>query len=370
MDYSDLHLHLEGSLSIDDIRILSWLDREADSDLPYEDEEIMKLLTMEVPQSTSRNSLDYVLSGVASPSSKGVGNYNKCFNLPISLLQTEENLSYAIDELAKRLKKKGVSYAEVRFAPQLHTKRGLTQMAVVEAVLNGYTRRLDFTGEEKHSPTRLKLMRYENATGINLGLDEEAEYPHIRFILSLMRGNMRDPKLYEMNMETVEIARHYMSENNFLIAGLDLAGTDGIYPLDDYIDFFGMARKYRIPFTMHACDSVGTDSIWDALRFEAKRIGHGISVVEDGRLMSELAERGTVLELCPTRDLKTGAVESLDRYPIRLLMQYGIKVTINSDSMTILGTDVVNEFETLKHKLLLTTDEEMKLLKNAEDGRL
>ena len=370
MEYSDLHLHLDGSLSLDEIKMLSWLDREADSELPDDDDDIMKLISMGTQKDESRSSLDYALSGVAGPSAKAINNYHKCFNLPLSLLQTEENLSYAVDELAKRLKRNGVSYAEVRFTPQLHTKRGLSQMSVVEAVLEGYTRRLDFTGDDKYSPTRLKLMRYENATGINLGLDEPAEYPHIRFILGLVRGNMRDSKLYEMNMETVEIARHYMSENNFLIAGLDLAGAEGIYPDEDYVDFFGLARKHRIPFTIHAGDSAGTESIWNALKMGAKRIGHGISVVEDSRLMNELAERGTILELSPTRDLMLGAVQNLDRYPLRLLMQYGIKVTINSDSMTVLGTDVVREIDLLKQNLALTEDEIQKLLKNAEEGRL
>ena len=343
MEYTDLHLHLEGSQSSEDLKLLSWLDSEAEIELPYDDDEVDRLLNYK-----NSNHL----------------------SLPISLLQTEENLKFAIDALAKRLKSRNISYAEIRITPQYHTKRGMTQMSVVESILDGYTERLDFTGEDMSSPLKLKLMKYENATGIDLGLNTRPEYPHIRFILSLIRGNMRDPKLYEMNMETVEIARHFMSDNNYLIAGLDLEGAEGVYPIDDYMDFIGAARKYHIPFTIHAGENGDPKGIWDAIRIGASRIGHGITAVKDSRLMSELAERGTVLELCPSAELMSGAVETMDKYPLRLLMQYGIKATINSDYMVALNTDVANEFDILKRELMLSDSEIQTLMKNAEEAHL
>ena len=355
MGYTDLHLHFDGSLPLETVKVLSWLDREADIELPYEDTDILKCLQYDADKDASEKTLK---------------NYLKCFDLPLSLLQTEDNIRFAIREVAKDLKKRGVDYAEIRFAPQLHTRRGLSQMAVVESILQGYTDRLDFTDSDKKSISRLRLMEYENATGIDLGLNSRPEYPHIRFILCLMRGNMRDKKKYEMNMETVEVARHFMSEGNSLIAGIDLAGDEAGYPTEDYVDFFGVARKHRIPFTIHAGEARGAESIWQALRMGAKRIGHGIAAAKDEKLMQRLSESGTVLEMCPTSNLQTGAVSDISRYPLRLFLQYGIKVTINSDNMTVSGTDVGKEFEFLRKELMLSDEEERQLRKNAEEGHL
>ena len=353
MGYTDLHLHLDGSLSPDAVKYLNWMDENAGVELPYDDNTLWKMLSI----------ADDIYG-----SNKSLNEYLKRFDLPLSLLQTEENISYAVMDIASNLKKIGVDYAEIRFAPQLHTKRGLTQLKVVEAVIDGYNRRLDF-GDDESQLTK-KLIEYYNYTGIDMGVSKEREYPHLRFILCLMRGNMSDPRLYDMNMETVEVARHLMSEGNDLIAGLDLAGAEGLYPTSDYTDFFGKARRHRIPFTIHAGEAAGPESIWEALEMGATRIGHGIAAAEDEILMQELAKKGTVIEMCPTSNLQTGAVKDMSKYPLRLFLLHNMKVTVNSDNMTVSGTNVRKEFDLLKREIYLSEEEEKILMQNAKEGRL
>ncbi|MBO4864428.1 MAG: adenosine deaminase [Eubacterium sp.] len=353
MGYTDLHLHLDGSLSPEAIRLLSWMDEAADVELPYDDDDLWKMLSI-ADDSYGKN--------------KSLNEYLKRFDLPLQLLQTEENLSYAIMDIASNLKKIGVDYAEIRFAPQLHTRRGMTQLKAVEAVIEGYNRRLDFGDDDSILTKKLKV--YENLTGIDMGVSKEREYPHLRFILCLMRGSNKDSKIYDMNMETVEIARHLMNDGNSLIAGLDLAGAEGLYPTEDYKDFFGIARRYHIPFTIHAGEAAGPESIWEALEMGASRIGHGIAAAEDEYLMQELAKRGTIIEMCPTSNLQTGAVKDMSKYPLRLFLLHNMKVTVNSDNMTVSGTNVVREFDLLKREMYLSDEEIKTLMKNAEEGRL
>ena len=365
MGYTDLHLHLDGSLSMDAVKFLAWMDEASGIELPYDDEDLWAALSVNKERLAAHLGFDE-----AENRKRTLNDYLKKFELPLSLLQTEDSLSLAIIDIARRLKEVGVDYAEIRFAPQLHTRRGLTQLQVVEAVLNGYMSRLDFSGDNRDTPLVKKMIEYENMTNIDMGIDNSGGFPHLRFILCLMRGSSRNPKQYEMNMETVEVARHLMNEGNSLIAGIDLAGAEGLYPTNEYRDFFGLARKYRIPFTIHAGEAAGPESIWEALELGAKRIGHGIAAAKDEELMQELARRKIVLEMCPTSNLQTGAVTDMSKYPLRLFLLYDMKVTVNSDNMTVSGTNVKKEFEFLKKEIGLSEDEEKTLMKNAEEGHL
>ncbi len=314
MGYTDLHLHLEGSVSPETKKALMYMDNVVQEGRPGED------ITMQ-------------------------------------LLQTEENLGYATVELAKELTAAGVDYAEIRITPQLHTTRGLSQYQVVEAVLNGYLKRLDFSRSV-----------YDDLRSEGHSI-ELPKFPHIRFILCLMRGKMNSD-LYDRNMETVDIARYYMNENNYLIAGLDLMGDEAKYPTGEYGDFFGIARKHHIPFTIHAGENAGPESIWEALEMGASRIGHGLAAQSDDRLMQRLADKGVVLELCPSSNIKSGVVENLDHYPLRFFLQYGIRVTINSDNMTLADTNVAKEFELLEREMCLSDGEKRLLMQTAEEAHL
>lgn len=311
----DLHLHLDGSLSEDTIRKLAKRENVA---LPAETAEgLRSCLTVE-------------------PGCESLNEYLKCFDLPLAVLQTEENLSLAAYELGRELAKKGLRYAEIRFAPQFHTRKGLTQEEAVKAVLSG-------------------LHKAEKET-------EEAEEGQEGFALRGILCCMRGKEVHEANKETVRIASRYLDGG---VVAADLAGAEAVYPTGDFAEEFRYARSLGVPVTIHAGEAAGPESIWKALEMGAVRIGHGVRAVEDDKLMEELARRGTVLEMCPTSNLQTKAVRSLSEYPLREYLNRGIKVTVNSDNMTVSDTWVGKEFALLSREYGLTEEEAGKLLANA-----
>ena len=143
--------------------------------------------------------------------------------------------------IANRIQTQGVIYAEFRFAPQLHTQRGMTQEDVILAAIEGTKK------------TKLR----------------------VNLILCLYRGN--EEKKIEDNKETLEIAKKYLNQG---IVAIDLVGSESEYKTEDYKDYFLKAREYGIPFTIHAGEADGPESIRHAIEFGAKRIGHGTKAFE------------------------------------------------------------------------------------------
>ncbi len=308
----DLHLHLDGSLPAETILKLAGKDR------------------IELPSDTAEGLRPYLTARIDCES---LNEYLKCFELPLAVLQTAENLRIAAYDLGKELEKRGLEYAEVRFAPQLHGEKGLTQTEAVQAALTGFRQ-----AEE------------ESRGGIG-----------IRAILCCMRGD----RTHAANMETVRTAAKYLGKG---VAAADLAGAEGLYPTRDFEEEFTLAGSLGVPFTIHAGEADGPESIRAALKFGAARIGHGVRAIEDGELMEELAGRGTILEMCPTSNLQTKAVKRLSDYPLREYLRRGIKATVNSDNMTVSDTWVGREFGLLFREYALTEEEACQLRKNAEEA--
>ncbi len=304
----DLHLHLDGSLSPETILKLAQRDG------------------IELPADTPQGLRPFL---TAKRDCESLNEYLKCFDLPLAVLQSVENLSLAAYELGMKLSQKGLCYGEIRFAPQLHRQKGMTQAEAVEAVISGLSR------AAKEGNLCLKA------------------------ILCCMRGT----GVHDANMETVKTAARFLGKG---VAAVDLAGAEALYPTRDYEEEFRLARSLSLPFTIHAGEADGPESIWTALHMGALRIGHGVRAVTDHKLMDELAKRGCVLEMCPTSNLQTKAVTGLSEYPLREYLNRGIKVTVNSDNMTVSDTWVGKEFALLSQEYGLTEDEAKKLLENAK----
>lgn len=303
----DLHVHLDGSLSFDMVRKLAKLQNMKQ----YEDEEMISKM-------------------VAPKDCSDLNDYLTKFDYPLELLQTKEALELSVFELLKLQQMQGLSYSEIRFAPQLHLKNGLTQTEVVEAVLNG---RRKFQTE------------YEMNSGI---------------ILCCMRG--AEDKL---NYETVEMAGEYKDQGVVL---LDLAGAEALYPTKNYKELFRYAESLKVPYTIHAGEADGPESIWYALEFGARRIGHGVRCIEDRALMRRLAKDQIPLELCPTSNLNTKIFDRIEDYPIPMLIDAGIKCTINTDNMTVSDTTLSRELELIQQTFHLSIEEMEGLDKNAKES--
>ncbi|MBE6693565.1 MAG: adenosine deaminase [Ruminococcaceae bacterium] len=294
----DLHLHLDGSLSADCVRQLGQMQE------------------IDVPDG---DVLDRMLS--VSEGCRDLNEYLEKFDFPLSLLQTEEAIAYAVQSLEDRLLDEGVMYAEIRFAPQLHTRRGLTQEQVVRAAIYGNSR----------SPLRASL------------------------ILCCMR--MGDNKAE--NLESIRLAAKYLGCG---VCAADLAGAEALFENARFEEEFSLARQLCLPFTLHAGEASGADSVRTALEMGARRIGHGVRSLEDGEVVKSLVEREILLELCPTSNLNTNMFENLSQYPLRELMAAGVRVSINTDNTAVSRTSIRREWDCVISQFSLTAQEVKKIL--------
>lgn len=306
--FIDLHLHLDGAITVEIAKELAKLQGIT---LPTKDDkELSRLLT--VPEDCT--SLNDFLS---------------CFALPDSLMQTEIGLREAVRLVMDDALSQGVVYAELRFAPQLHTSGGMTQEQAVLAALDGLKR-----------------------TALQGNL-----------ILCCMRGE----DTADANDETLELAKKYLVEDGGVVA-IDLAGAEALFPTKDYSALFARAKEYGVPFTIHAGEADGADSVRTAITFGASRIGHGVRCYEDAALLELVIERGIPLEMCPTSNRQTHAVENMEDYPLMDYLEKGVKVTLNTDDPAIEGTTLAGEYRYMEKTFGLTREQKTLLLKNAVDA--
>ncbi|WP_150538324.1 adenosine deaminase [Actinobacillus vicugnae] len=310
----DLHLHLDGSLSPE--WMIEWATKQQ-IQLPSTDPQ--KLLSfISVPQDCS-----------------DLNQYLGCFELPISLLQTPEALASSVVNLLQRLDKMGLLYVEIRFAPQLHTQQEMNQEQVVLAAIKGLQAGLAQT----------------NLFKANL-------------ILCCMRAADNQAE----NLETIRLAHKYLSQGEAGIVAIDLAGAEGIFPTANFATEFNYANKLGVPFTLHAGEAAGAESVALALNFGASRIGHGVRAIQSETVMHRLIADRTPLEMCPCSNLQTKTVQHLQDYPLRAFLQRDVVATLNSDNMTVSQTNVQHEFHVLQTDYQLTEEEAKQLLLNAVEA--
>ena len=304
----DLHCHLDGSITVEIAKKLAQLQK---IELPAKtDSELLKKLS--VPSDC-----------------RSLNDFLECFGLPLRLLQTKEGITEAVRLVQEDCKAQGLEYLEIRFAPQKHCVNGLSQEEVILAALEGL----------KQSSL------------------------HTNLILCLMRADINQSE----NKETIELAQKYLVKDNGVVA-IDLAGAEALFKTKDFEKEFLIAKQKNIPFTIHAGEADGPESVWDAIKFGAVRIGHGVRVTEDPSLVDYLAEKQITLEMCPTSNRCTKAIDDMSLFPLRQLMEKGVKVTINTDDPAICRTNLKGEFDFVTNKYGIISSEKKQLLLNAVDA--
>src|SRR5690606_22619019 len=124
-----------------------------------------------------------------------------------------------------------------------------------------------------------------------------------------------------------------------------LGGPEIGVPRPQFQPHFDAARAAGLRSVPHAGETTGPQTVWDAVRLlGAERIGHGTSAAQDPELLAHLAEQGITLEVCPSSNIATRAVASLDEHPIRLFREAGVPITVNSDDPPMFGTDLNTEY--------------------------
>jgi adenosine deaminase len=282
---TDLHVHLDGSLRLDTIIELA---RQQRVKLPTEDrDELFRLIYA----GEICNSLD---------------DYLKAFDITLSVMQTEESLERTAFELAEDAWKENVRYIEVRYAPMLHTREDLRLTTVVEAVLRG-------------------LRMAKRTYGIRYGL-----------ILCGIRSMSTE--------SSIRMAELCVAFKNRGVVGFDLAGSEVNNPAALHQKAFQLILSNNINCTAHAGEAYGPDSISQAIhKCGAHRIGHGTRLIENGDLLNYVNDHRVPLEVCPSSNIQTKAAPSWESHPVDFFVDYGLRVTINTDNRLITDTTVSKE---------------------------
>jgi aminodeoxyfutalosine deaminase len=139
---------------------------------------------------------------------------------------------------------------------------------------------------------------------------------------------------------------HALRHRSDALVGFGLGGPEIGVPRPQFQPHFDAARAAGLHSVPHAGETTGPETVWDALRLlGAERIGHGTSAAQDPALLAHLAETGIPLEVCPSSNIATRAVATLQEHPLRAFRDAGVTITINSDDPPMFGTTLNREYE-------------------------
>lgn len=254
----------------------------------------------------------------AASDSGSLERYLETFTHTAGVMQTADGLRRVAREAVEDLADDGVVYAEQRFAPELHTERGLTLDQVVDAVLEGF--------------------------------DEGVRAAAGRGRTIVVRGLLAAMRQADHDEEVAALAVAYRDRG---VVGFDIAGPEAGFPAEQHAKAFQMVREAWLPATVHAGEADGLRSIAGALRVGACRLGHGIRIADDvdgdrlGPLAHWVRDRRLALEVAPTSNVHTGGAASIAEHPITHLLRLGFAVTVNTDNRLQSGTSMSAEFAAL-----------------------
>jgi aminodeoxyfutalosine deaminase len=224
--------------------------------------------------------------------------------LTTNALRTEDDFRRMVVDYAAEAAAHGAVYLEGIFSPAERVRRGVSWETIFEGVCAGV----------EEAPIEIRLTP-DITRGFTL---EEAR-------------------------ETVEWSARYRDRG---VVAVGLGGLEAEFPPEPYEEVFAYAKSLGLGSVPHAGEVAGAASIHGALeKLQADRVRHGIRAVEDGGLVRELAGRGTVLDVCPLSNLRTGAVASLHAHPLPQLVAAGVRCSISTDDPAMFDTDLSRDYE-------------------------
>lgn len=228
------------------------------------------------------------------------------------LMQSEPSLRLVVEDLLGQLAEDGVVYAEIRFAPLLHTAQGMTPEQVVAVVERA-------------------LEQHGRAAGIEANA-----------ILCTLRHFNE-----EQSLQTAKLAEMFRGSR---VVALDLAGDEAGYPVDAHLAAYRFAREHGLFRTAHAGEACGPESVWQTLRLlDPQRIGHGTRSYEDPLLVEHLCRMGIHLELCPSSNVQIiPSIASWADHPIDRLYKAGVALSVSTDSRMLTPVTLSGEYERLQ----------------------
>lgn len=282
----ELHCHLDGS-----VRPSTIID-------------LANKKNIEIPSKNIEEIKDMM---VAPKDCKSLDEYLKRFELPGLIMQDKESLERIAFELMEDASKENIVYIEIRFAPLLHTNKGLTPKEVIESVIRG-------------------IRNAESIYDIKGNL-----------ILSCMRTMD-----VETSYEVIECGRAFL--NNGVVA-VDLCSSENEKFSEKFEAPISLARSYGYRVTIHAGETGIGENVYEAIKvLKAERIGHGIFIKDCKEAYNLVKEKNITLEMCPTSNLQTKAIKLIEDYPLNSFHKDGIRVSLNTDNRTVSNIDLTNEY--------------------------
>ena len=243
----------------------------------------------------------------------------KCTNLTdfltrvpriLELLQTEYGLQLLAQDMFRQLAEDHVMYAELRFAPLLHTQQGLLPQEVVHIV-------------------EAAVDRASRESGIEA-----------RLILCSLRHFGA-----EQSMQTVQLVHQFRGSR---VTAFDLAGDEAGFPLTTHLEAFRFAADHGIALTSHAGEASGPQSVWETMQMiKPPRIGHGVRSIEDPALVQYLKEAQVHLEICPTCNVQLDVFPTYADHSIHRLHLKDVSLSISTDNRTLTPITLTEEYEKL-----------------------
>ncbi|HEX8716737.1 MAG TPA: adenosine deaminase [Gemmatimonadaceae bacterium] len=246
--------------------------------------------------------------------------YLQRFAITLSVLQHADALERVSYELVEDAAREGVRYIEIRYAPVLNLRHGLSLGEAVEAPLRGIER------AQRDFGTLARV--------IICGLRHLSP---------------------EISFELAELAAAYRGRG---VVGFDLAGAELGHPARAHAAAFDFARRHDLALTVHAGEGAGADSVREAV-FDcyAERIGHATHLVDDEMLSEYVNDHRIALEICLTSNVQTHAVASYEEHPLRAYHDRGMNVVLNTDNRLMSGTTLTDEYLLAARHLDFTFEE-------------
>ena len=303
----DLHCHLDGSLRSE--TIIDIAKNEGIDISSFDIDEIKREIT-------------------APLECKSLNEYLKAFAIPNLVMQSKESLRRTTFELLEDAARENVKYIEVRFAPLLHTVRGLTVEEIIQSVIDGIK-------------------------------DAEKKYDiKGNLILSCMR-TMSVDKAFEV----VEQGKQFLGRG---VVGIDLCASEEEGFCGSFVEPIALAKSYGYRVTIHAGETGIGKNVLEAVELlGAERIGHGVFIKDCIEAYKIVKERKITLEMCPTSNVQTKAVNSFNEHPIYDFYKDGIKVTVNTDNRTVSDTDMTKECNILLKQYNITYEDYKQIYYNS-----
>jgi len=299
---AEIHLHIEAVISKDSIKKLYLKKNGAE----FTDEEMTKLFSYE-----------------------DLNGFIAAFLKVQDLFTSVDDFDLVFADLQQYIIDNGISYAEVFFAPSAFVKKGF----VYGDIMQNFTK---------------NIAKIKKETGVD-----------VRVLVDVSRT---------FGLENAEKNLDMLLANKIPeVIGIGLGGAESKGPCKDFGPVFERARKNGLKTVAHAGEDVDAWSIWDALDvLHSARIGHGITAIQDEKLMARLKDEAIPLEVAPTSNVFTKKyVPSFEKHPIRAFYDKGLMVTVNTDDPLFFKISLLDEYWNLYTKLNFTKEEIKQLVLNS-----